>query len=155
MAADQFAQNLPPWLAEADIDFYAAEFARTGFRGGLNWYRNIDRNWELLAPFTGAKVTVPAGGGSQCPDYRVPAPPIVPRRCQCPAASMRQPFLSGMHFGDRAPDPRPNQQTRPVALPEHQIGVSRGLDFRVLAELVHQRGCGAPNFVIGQHYCST
>jgi len=36
------------------------EFERTGFRGGLNWYRNIDRNWELLAPFAGAKVTVPA-----------------------------------------------------------------------------------------------
>src|SRR5215469_6994322 len=60
MAADQFAQNLPPWLAEADVDFFAAEFARTGFRGGLNWYRNIDRNWELLAPFAGARVTVPA-----------------------------------------------------------------------------------------------
>jgi pimeloyl-ACP methyl ester carboxylesterase len=28
--------------------------------GGLNWYRNIDRNWELLAPFAGARVTVPA-----------------------------------------------------------------------------------------------
>jgi pimeloyl-ACP methyl ester carboxylesterase len=57
------AQNpvpLPPWLAEADIDFYAGEFARVGFRGGLNWYRNIDRNWELLAPFAGARVTVPA-----------------------------------------------------------------------------------------------
>jgi pimeloyl-ACP methyl ester carboxylesterase len=51
---------LPAWLHEADIDFYASEFARTGFRGGLNWYRNIDRNWELLAPFAGAKVTVPA-----------------------------------------------------------------------------------------------
>jgi pimeloyl-ACP methyl ester carboxylesterase len=51
---------LPAWLREADIDFYASEFARTGFRGGLNWYRNIDRNWELLAPFAGAKVTVPA-----------------------------------------------------------------------------------------------
>ena len=51
---------LPPWLSEADVDFYAAEFARTGFRGGLNWYRNIDRNWELLAPFAGAKVSVPA-----------------------------------------------------------------------------------------------
>jgi pimeloyl-ACP methyl ester carboxylesterase len=51
---------LPPWLAEADIDFYAAEFSRTGFRGGLNWYRNIDRNWELLAPYAGARVTVPA-----------------------------------------------------------------------------------------------
>jgi pimeloyl-ACP methyl ester carboxylesterase len=52
--------SLPPWLKEADIDVYAAEFARTGFRGGLNWYRNIDRNWELLAPFAGARVTVPA-----------------------------------------------------------------------------------------------
>jgi pimeloyl-ACP methyl ester carboxylesterase len=51
---------LPGWLREADIDFYASEFARTGFRGGLNWYRNIDRNSELLAPFAGAKVTVPA-----------------------------------------------------------------------------------------------
>jgi len=51
---------LPPWLTEADIDFYAGEFARTGFRGGLNWYRNIDRNWELLAPHAGSVVTVPA-----------------------------------------------------------------------------------------------
>jgi pimeloyl-ACP methyl ester carboxylesterase len=51
---------LPPWLSEADVAFYAGEFTRTGFRGGLNWYRNIDRNWELLAPFAGARVTVPA-----------------------------------------------------------------------------------------------
>jgi pimeloyl-ACP methyl ester carboxylesterase len=53
-------EALPPWLGEDDIAFYAGEFARTGFRGGLNWYRNIDRNWELLAPFAGARVTVPA-----------------------------------------------------------------------------------------------
>jgi len=52
--------SLPRWLSEADIDFYAGEFARSGFRGGLNWYRNIDRNWELLAPFAGAQVTIPA-----------------------------------------------------------------------------------------------
>lgn len=52
--------SLPRWLSAADIDIYAAEFARTGFRGGLNWYRNIDRNWELLAPFAGARVTIPA-----------------------------------------------------------------------------------------------
>jgi pimeloyl-ACP methyl ester carboxylesterase len=51
---------LPAWLTKADLDFYAGEFARTGFRGGLNWYRNIDRNWELLAPWAGAVVTVPA-----------------------------------------------------------------------------------------------
>jgi pimeloyl-ACP methyl ester carboxylesterase len=53
-------EALPSWLTEADVDFYAAEFARTGFRGGLNYYRNIDRNWELLAAFAGARVTVPA-----------------------------------------------------------------------------------------------
>lgn len=51
---------LPEWLTEADIDFYANEFARTGFAGGLNWYRNMDRSWELLAPFTNVPVTVPA-----------------------------------------------------------------------------------------------
>jgi len=37
-------ERLPSWLTEADIDFYAGEFARARFRGGLNWYRNIDRN---------------------------------------------------------------------------------------------------------------
>jgi len=52
--------SLPAWLGPEEIDFYAGEFARAGFRGGLNWYRNIDRNWELLAPWTAARVTVPA-----------------------------------------------------------------------------------------------
>jgi pimeloyl-ACP methyl ester carboxylesterase len=51
---------LPAWLTEADLDFYSEQFAHSGFRGGLNWYRNIDRNWELLAAFAGASVTVPA-----------------------------------------------------------------------------------------------
>jgi pimeloyl-ACP methyl ester carboxylesterase len=51
---------LPPWLSEADVDFYVKEFTRTGFRGGLNWYRNIDRSWELMAPFAGKQVSVPA-----------------------------------------------------------------------------------------------
>ena len=53
-------ETLPSWLTDEDIDFYAGAFARTGFRGGLNWYRNIDRNWELMAPFAGLPVTVPA-----------------------------------------------------------------------------------------------
>jgi len=38
---------LPPWLSEADVAVFTGEYERTGFRGGLNWYRNIDRNWEL------------------------------------------------------------------------------------------------------------
>ncbi len=53
-------ERLPPWLTEADVDYYTSEFTRTGFRGGLDWYRNIDRNWELMAPFAELRVTVPA-----------------------------------------------------------------------------------------------
>jgi pimeloyl-ACP methyl ester carboxylesterase len=52
--------TLPPWLSEADVDFYGAEFKRSGFRGGLNYYRNIDRNWELQGSLAGAVVTIPA-----------------------------------------------------------------------------------------------
>lgn len=51
---------LPAWLGELDIDEFANQFRQTGFRGGLNWYRNVDRNWELLAPWAGAQITVPA-----------------------------------------------------------------------------------------------
>ena len=52
--------ELPPWLTPDDLDVYVGEFARTGFTGGLNWYRNQDRNWALLAPWQGAVVTPPA-----------------------------------------------------------------------------------------------
>jgi pimeloyl-ACP methyl ester carboxylesterase len=34
--------------------------ARRGFRDGLTWHRNIHRSWELLAPFDGVPVAVPA-----------------------------------------------------------------------------------------------
>ena len=53
-------ETLPAWLTEADIDFYTGEFERSGFRGGLNWYRNLDRNWELTAAWQGAKLMPPA-----------------------------------------------------------------------------------------------
>jgi pimeloyl-ACP methyl ester carboxylesterase len=52
--------SLPAWVAESDIDVYVAEFTRSGFRGPLSWWRNIDRGWELMAAFAGAAVTVPA-----------------------------------------------------------------------------------------------
>jgi len=58
---DEFAAlPLPPWLSEEDLSFYVMEYRRTGFRGGLNWYRNIHRNWELRSPFAGACIQVPA-----------------------------------------------------------------------------------------------
>jgi pimeloyl-ACP methyl ester carboxylesterase len=52
--------ELPPWLTPEDLTFYVGEFTRTGFTGGLNWYRGQDRNWALLAPWQGAVVTPPA-----------------------------------------------------------------------------------------------
>ena len=52
--------SLPSWVTESDLDVYVAEFTRSGFRGPLAWWRNIDRSWELLAPLAGATVTVPA-----------------------------------------------------------------------------------------------
>ena len=54
---DRARRSCPPGSREADLDVYVGEFERTGFRGGLNWYRNFDRNWELLAPLADAKVT--------------------------------------------------------------------------------------------------
>ena len=56
----QDPEKLPGWLTEEDLDYFAAEFERAGFRGGLNWYRNIDRNWELSAAFAGRKIEQPA-----------------------------------------------------------------------------------------------
>ena len=67
--------SLPAWLSEADIDFYAGEFRRSGFRGPLNYYRNIDRNWELMAAFADVKVTVPALFVAGDHDMVMAAPP--------------------------------------------------------------------------------
>ncbi|MFE2994049.1 alpha/beta fold hydrolase [Nocardia sp. NPDC059246] len=54
------APALPwPWLSEAEFDTLVQDFERTGFTGGLNWYRNLDRNWELTAAYADAKVEVP------------------------------------------------------------------------------------------------
>jgi pimeloyl-ACP methyl ester carboxylesterase len=51
---------LPAWLSESDLAFFTAAYRRTGFRGGLNWYRNIDRNWELTAPWQDAQIRQPS-----------------------------------------------------------------------------------------------
>ena len=53
-------ETLPAWLSQADVDFFVNEFKRSGFRGGLNWYRNMDRTWDLMSAWRNAKVTVPA-----------------------------------------------------------------------------------------------
>ncbi|MEV0011084.1 alpha/beta hydrolase [Streptomyces sp. NPDC051840] len=50
----------PAWLSEQDLDVYAGEFERTGLTGALNRYRNMDRDWEDLAPHHGAAIEQPS-----------------------------------------------------------------------------------------------
>jgi pimeloyl-ACP methyl ester carboxylesterase len=52
--------TLPDWLSEVDIAHFAEAYRHSGFRGGLNWYRNLDRNWELTAPWQGAQIQQPS-----------------------------------------------------------------------------------------------
>jgi pimeloyl-ACP methyl ester carboxylesterase len=59
-AASHGADRLPGWLTEQDIASYVSQYAESGFAGPLHWYRNLDRNWELTAPWLHAHVTVPA-----------------------------------------------------------------------------------------------
>ncbi|MEV7022284.1 alpha/beta hydrolase [Kitasatospora sp. NPDC093558] len=53
-------ERLPGWLTERDVEVYAEALAGTGFTGGLNWYRNLHRNWDLTAPLNRARIRVPA-----------------------------------------------------------------------------------------------
>jgi len=58
---DRFpSDRLPSWLTEDDLDLYAGEFERTGMTGALNRYRNMDRDWEDLAPHSGAPIKQPS-----------------------------------------------------------------------------------------------
>ncbi|WP_103383480.1 alpha/beta fold hydrolase [Pseudonocardia dioxanivorans] len=53
-------ESLPEWIDEAELSGYVEAFRRSGFAGGIHWYRNIDRNWRLAAPFAPWRIEVPA-----------------------------------------------------------------------------------------------
>ena len=59
---DQFVipDHLPSWLTQDDLDHYVDEITRTGFFGGLNWYRNMNAIPAILAPFVGATIRQPS-----------------------------------------------------------------------------------------------
>ena len=52
--------ELPSWLPAEDIAYVAGEFKRTGFRGGLNWYRSLRLSGELMAPWRGCTISQPS-----------------------------------------------------------------------------------------------
>ena len=53
-------RTLPDWIGEEELAYFVETYRASGFRGGFNWYRNIDRNWELTAPWHGAQIQQPA-----------------------------------------------------------------------------------------------
>jgi pimeloyl-ACP methyl ester carboxylesterase len=52
--------QLPEWISDEELAVYVEAFERTGFTGGLNWYRNFDRNWELTESVADRRVEQPA-----------------------------------------------------------------------------------------------
>jgi pimeloyl-ACP methyl ester carboxylesterase len=53
------ARGLPGWLSADDLDYYVNEFEEAGFRGGINYYRNFERNWNTTPELAGAQVPQP------------------------------------------------------------------------------------------------
>ncbi|MDA1372863.1 MAG: alpha/beta hydrolase [Proteobacteria bacterium] len=51
--------GLPDWLTQQDLDYVVGQFEMAGFRGGVNYYRNFHRNWEITEHLDGVKVAVP------------------------------------------------------------------------------------------------
>lgn len=52
--------TLPPWMSPEHFAEYIDAFSGGGFKGPLDWYRNLDRNWSLTAHLQDARITVPA-----------------------------------------------------------------------------------------------
>jgi pimeloyl-ACP methyl ester carboxylesterase len=50
----------PRYMSDTELAVYVEAFERTGFTGGLSYYRNIDRNWELTQPFDQRRIEQPA-----------------------------------------------------------------------------------------------
>ncbi|MBC9730102.1 alpha/beta fold hydrolase [Streptomyces sp. TRM68367] len=88
---------LPGWLTEEDLDNLTDSYAK-GFTGALNWYRNLDRNWELTAPWHDAVVTSPAV-------YLYGDRDVVPA------------FPGTPELIDQLPELMPKLRRRPVVLP--------------------------------------
>jgi pimeloyl-ACP methyl ester carboxylesterase len=91
--------TLPDWLSEADLAYYAAQFERTGFRGGLNWYRNITRSWELSGPWRGQIIRQPALFIAGSRDGVISSPVA---QAQIEAFPKTLPGLRGKHILDGA-----------------------------------------------------
>ncbi|MFH8735374.1 MULTISPECIES: alpha/beta fold hydrolase [unclassified Streptomyces] len=55
-------EQLPPprWMGDEELTYYVKTFEETGFTGGLNYYRNLDRNWALTEHLDGRLINQPS-----------------------------------------------------------------------------------------------
>eukprot|EP00898_Chlorokybus_atmophyticus_P006072 jgi/Chlat1/6466/Chrsp45S05976 len=56
-AKDQIAPT--SMMTKEELDYFVSTYARTGFRGGLNWYRTFTPSWEWIKTFS-PTINVPA-----------------------------------------------------------------------------------------------
>ncbi len=59
-ASPEPPDELPHWMTEEDLDYYVASYTESGFRGGLNWYRNIPYFLSDTAELEGKKISQPS-----------------------------------------------------------------------------------------------
>ena len=68
----RFVTGRPAWLTDEALEFYVGEFERTGLTGGLNRYRNVDRDHDDLVAHDGVPLVQPSlfVGGADDPVVR-------------------------------------------------------------------------------------
>lgn len=109
----------PAWLSGAAIDAYVDAFTRTGFGGGLNYYRNIDRNWAWARTWPDTPIDVPALFITGVAD---PVAQFMPStRMTERFTRVRQVRIEGGHW---------IQQEHPAQVSELLLGFLEGLDTR-------------------------
>jgi pimeloyl-ACP methyl ester carboxylesterase len=114
--------QLPPWLDAGDLAYTVAEFTRTGFRGGLNWYRSVRLSWELMGPWRGAVIRQPSlfVAGSRDDVMKFPT-----SRAAVDKFSHTLPGLRGSHLLDGGG--HWIQRERPEAVNELLVGFLKSL----------------------------
>jgi len=113
---------MPPWVDAGDLAYTVAEFQRTGFRGGLNWYRSVRLSWELMAPWRGAVIQQPSLfiGGDRDDVLKFPN-----SRASIDKFGQTLPGLRGCHILQGAG--HWVQRERPAAVNELLLAFLRGL----------------------------
>lgn len=114
--------TLPAWMNAGDLAVYGQAFAASGFRGGLNWYRNLRRNTALLSPWRGQPIRQPSLfiAGTRDDVLRFPA-----SQAQIDAYGRTLPGLRGCHLLEGAG--HWIQRERAAEVNQHLVGFLAGL----------------------------